>query len=81
MTGTGVLRVTTDAGLRAERDATDRELAGHRIVAGDALQSLLAGARGNTDRSLHAERAGSDDALATRDEFLRLTTSAHRPLS
>jgi signal transduction histidine kinase len=63
-------RLLADRALREERADADATLRAER----DEHVALLSSKRQDTDEDLQEERAHSDDALATRDEFLGIVS-------
>ncbi len=73
-------RVTEDAVLQQERAAADTTLDLERARAARGLAQLLPSEREQTDQFLLVERVRSDDALASRDDFLGLVSHDLRDL-
>ena len=75
-----VERVLEDKALRLERSQADEALSQDRDKRARALSRLLPLERDKTDLYLLTERARSDDALAHRDDFLRIVSHDLRNL-
>ncbi len=73
-------RQTEDATLRDERAAADHAVHRERDARARMLTRLLPLERDATDQYLLTERARSDDALATRDDFLAMVSHDLRDL-
>jgi signal transduction histidine kinase len=73
-------RAIEDETLRAERAAADRLVHRERTASKHILTRLLPLERDATDQYLLTERARSDDALATRDDFLGMVSHDLRDL-
>ena len=73
-------REVEDATLRGERAAEDRSVRQDRATMARMLTRLLPLERDATDQYLLTERARSDDALATRDDFLGMVSHDLRDL-
>ncbi|MDO8284877.1 MAG: HAMP domain-containing sensor histidine kinase [Rhodoferax sp.] len=73
-------RESEDQALRDERNAADRSLRRERETRARLLTRLLPLERDATDQYLLTERARSDDALATRDDFLGMVSHDLRDL-
>ncbi|MBA3056566.1 MAG: HAMP domain-containing histidine kinase [Gammaproteobacteria bacterium] len=73
-------REVEDAKLRDERAAADMTVRRERDARAHLLTRLLPLERDATDQYLLTERAGSDDALATRDDFLGMVAHDLRDL-
>ena len=73
-------RVAEDATLCDERAAADETLRDERDANARMLTRLLPQERDATDQFLLTERASSDDALATRDDFLGMVAHDLRDL-
>jgi signal transduction histidine kinase len=73
-------RQAEDATLRDERAAADRTVRLQRDARARILTRLLPLERDATDQYLLTERARSDDALATRDDFLGMVAHDLRDL-
>ena len=73
-------RELEDATLRDERAAADKTLRSERGARARLLTRLLPIERDATDQYLLTERARSDDALATRDDFLGMVSHDLRDL-
>ena len=73
-------RVSEDSVLQQERAAADATLEFDRAQAARLLAQLLPLERKQTDQYLHTERVRSDDALASRDDFLGLVSHDLRDL-
>lgn len=73
-------RNAEDAAIRTERAAADEGLRVQREASMRALLDLLPHEREETDRSLLTERAGSDSAIASRDDFLGVVSHDLRGL-
>ena len=73
-------RVVEDATLCNERAAADKTLRKERNARAHMLTRLLPRERDATDQYLLTERARSDDALATRDDFLGMVSHDLRDL-
>lgn len=73
-------REAEDAALRAERAAADKTVRRERDASARMLTRLLPLERDATDQYLLTERARSDDALATRDDFLGMVSHDLRDL-
>ena len=73
-------RVAEDAVLQQERAAADTALEFERAQAARVLAELLPSEREQTDQFLLIERVRSDDALASRDDFLGLVSHDLRDL-
>jgi signal transduction histidine kinase len=79
-TAIAVDRKAEDDILRGERSAADRRVRHERQAIATVLTRLLPLERDATDQYLLTERARSDDALATRDDFLGMVTHDLRDL-
>ena len=75
-----VEREVEDETLRDERAAADRRVRRERAASDRLLTRLLPLERDATDQYLLTERARSDDALATRDDFLGIVAHDLRDL-
>jgi len=73
-------REVEDQALREERAAADRSVRRERDARARMLTRLLPLERDATDQYLLTERARSDDALATRDDFLGMVSHDLRDL-
>lgn len=73
-------REVEDAVVRAERASADKSVRQEREVRARLLTRLLPLERDATDQYLLTERARSDDALATRDDFLGMVAHDLRDL-
>lgn len=73
-------REVEDATLSDERAAADQTLRRERDARASMLTRLLPRERDATDQYLLTERARSDDALATRDDFLGMVSHDLRDL-
>ncbi|WP_210543734.1 HAMP domain-containing sensor histidine kinase [Rhodoferax sp. PAMC 29310] len=73
-------REVEDSTLRDERAAADKDVRRERQVRAGILTRLLPLERDATDQYLLTERARSDDALATRDDFLAMVSHDLRDL-
>ncbi|MES2952267.1 MAG: ATP-binding protein [Pseudomonadota bacterium] len=73
-------RESEDEALRDERAAADRSVRRERDARARMLTRLLPLERDATDQYLLTERARSDDALATRDDFLGMVSHDLRDL-
>ncbi|QTN29354.1 HAMP domain-containing histidine kinase [Rhodoferax sp. AJA081-3] len=73
-------REMEDQALREERAAADRSVRREREARARMLTRLLPLERDATDQYLLTERARSDDALATRDDFLGMVSHDLRDL-
>ena len=73
-------RQSEDQALRDERAAADRSVLRDRQARARMLTRLLPLERDATDQYLLTERARSDDALATRDDFLGMVSHDLRDL-
>ena len=73
-------RQAEDQALRDERAAADRTVQRERAARARMLTRLLPLERDATDQYLLTERARSDDALATRDDFLGMVSHDLRDL-
>ena len=73
-------REVEDKALHDERDAADRSVRRDRDARMRMLTRLLPLERDATDQYLLTERARSDDALATRDDFLGMVSHDLRDL-
>ncbi|MES2582470.1 MAG: ATP-binding protein, partial [Pseudomonadota bacterium] len=73
-------REVEDQALRAERAAADQSVRRERDARTRMLTRLLPLERDATDQYLLTERARSDDALATRDDFLGMVSHDLRDL-
>lgn len=73
-------RQVEDAALASERAAADETLRREREENAHALAALLPLEREKTDRYLLTERARSDDAVTTRDDFLAIVSHDLRSL-
>jgi len=73
-------REAEDATLRDERAAADKSMRRERDAKSRMLTRLLPLERDATDQYLLTERARSDDALATRDDFLGMVSHDLRDL-
>lgn len=73
-------REIEDATLLGERAAADEALRQERSASARMLMRLLPHERDATDQYLLTERARSDDALATRDDFLGMVAHDLRDL-
>lgn len=73
-------REVEDATLRDERAAADQTVRRERDASARMLTRLLPLERDATDQYLLTERARSDDALATRDDFLGMVSHDLRDL-
>ncbi|MBC7918766.1 MAG: HAMP domain-containing histidine kinase, partial [Rhodoferax sp.] len=73
-------REVEDATLRDERAAADKAVRRERAESSRVLTRLLPLERDATDQYLLTERARSDDALATRDDFLGMVSHDLRDL-
>ena len=73
-------REVEDANLFDERAAADKTLLRERDARAQLLTRLLPRVRDATDQYLLTERARSDDALATRDDFLGMVSHDLRDL-
>lgn len=73
-------RESEDEALRDERAAADRSVRREREARAGMLTRLLPLERDATDKYLLTERARSDDALATRDDFLGMVSHDLRDL-
>jgi signal transduction histidine kinase len=73
-------RKAEDATLRGERAAADKSVRRERDERSRILTRLLPLERDATDQYLLTERARSDDALATRDDFLGMVSHDLRDL-
>lgn len=73
-------REAEDATLRDERAAADKRVRRERDASARMLTRLLPLERDATDQYLLTERARSDDALATRDDFLGMVSHDLRDL-
>ena len=79
-TAIAVDRESEDETLRDERAAADRRVRRERERSNRMLTRLLPLERDATDQYLLTERARSDDALATRDDFLGMVSHDLRDL-
>ncbi len=79
-TALAVDREVEDETLRDERAAADRSVRHEREARAHMLTRLLPFERDATDQYLLIERARSDDALATRDDFLGMVSHDLRDL-
>lgn len=73
-------REVEDSTLRDERAAADKTVRRERVARAHVLTRLLPLERDATDQYLLTERARSDDALATRDDFLGMVSHDLRDL-
>ncbi len=73
-------REAEDATLRGERAAADKTVRRECAMSARMLTRLLPLERDATDQYLLTERARSDDALATRDDFLGMVSHDRRDL-
>ncbi len=73
-------REVEDAVVRAERASADKSVRQEREVRARLLTRLVPLERDATDQYLLTERARSDDALATRDDFLGMVAHDLRDL-
>ncbi len=73
-------RQAEDVTLRGERAAADKSVRRERHATSLMLNRLLPHERDATDQYLLTERARSDDALATRDDFLGMVSHDLRDL-
>lgn len=73
-------REAEDATVRGERAAADKSVRRERDARSRMLTRLLPLERDATDQYLLTERARSDDALATRDDFLGMVSHDLRDL-
>lgn len=73
-------REVEDQALRAQRAAADSLVLRERAISTRMLARLLPIERDATDQYLLTERARSDDALATRDDFLGMVSHDLRDL-
>jgi signal transduction histidine kinase len=73
-------RALEDDAVRAERATADASLRQEREEQAQILSGLLPLERAKTDRYLLTERARSDDALASRDDFLGIVSHDLRNL-
>jgi signal transduction histidine kinase len=73
-------RAVGDEVLRAERAGADERLRFEREEQARALAALLPLERAKTDRHLVTERASSDEAIASRDDFLGMASHDLRNL-
>lgn len=73
-------REVEDSTLRDERAAADKTVRSERDARAHLLTRLLPLERDATDQYLLTERARSDDALATRDDFLGMVSHDLRDL-
>jgi len=79
-TGIAEDREVEDSTLRDERAAADKTVRRERDAKARMLTRLLPLERDATDQYLLTERARSDDALATRDDFLAMVSHDLRDL-
>lgn len=73
-------RALEDAALQDERATADERLRREREESARALKTLLPLERSKTDRHLVTERARSDDAVSSRDDFMGIASHDLRNL-